>query len=707
MNIPSRTGVAAGVANGSPRGRLTRRRKVALTGITGLAASVLVPGAALAGNPPSGPGNIEIFAARDMVALEGYVEQAGETATITVKRGDTVIGTGTGKVDSTGFLEFNHPGGSCWSIVTPDIRGGDVVEARFTGWDFVDGAVTGSSVIPKQYDATTGLGVTSEAPPGVTDGADSTFWVKIAGTYDPAQVTSGVINESRFVVEVVNPAMREAPSTIGERAIGWTPVVDPAEPPEPGFVTQGTFGDGKFTAYFGVHSEADRELVLAGEHVALSWMADGTPDLALGATQYEAGETNGPGFGECPAGPGRQEPVAPSTATLTTTDGTDSIKVDWTEATQPADANAIVGYRVSAIDATVTGSHQEVSVEVDGAARSATIVGLKADQPYAIEIEADNGQWSDPSPLGSATPDTDETQGGGGGEQPPPTGAAPTNVTATAPTTTSAEVSWTAAAGATSYEVSATRTGADPVTTTVDAPATTATLTGLTAGSEYSVVVTAVAGDVRTASEPASVTTPTAVAPGAARITRATSAHESIAVEWTAATPGNAASPVTAYDMVATPMGTNGQPSGAAVTASVGTVTTGTIPGLANGTPYRIEVFGKSGDLRGPVSSNGAGVTATVTPNDVVTVGRAEFRANRTEWRVQGTAQDATANSVTIYVWNPNGTRGTRVGTADVLADGSWTFNQRNVNVSPGSNNQIEIVSVSGGRVLTTIARVR
>ncbi|WP_409329027.1 fibronectin type III domain-containing protein [Trujillonella humicola] len=705
---------------GKPRRNKKSRRLIA----GGLAAATATGGlftfaatSAHAGNPPTA-GNIEIFAARDMVALEGYVDQAGQTATVTVTRGNTVIGTGTGVIDATGFLEFNHPGGSCWSIVTPDIRGGDLIEARFSGSEIVEGAVTSSVTIPK---ITTPEGevvtATFESPNESVNGfEDGHYWLKIAGTYDPTQLQPAgettlsdpkkFLNPSRFGVEIVNPAMREAGSTVGERAIGWNPgPVDPAEAPTT-YRTDGSFNpDGTFVAYFGLQTEADRDLAMAGEHVGLSWMAD-SPDpnveLQSGLSLYEAGETNGPGFGECPPGPGNQDPVAPSQAALTTFDGNGDIKVDWLPPTQPTDANDLIGYRVSAIDTSVT-PQQEVSIEVDGTATTATLQGLNVGQEYPIEIEADNGQWSDPVSVGSATPGTAGTTGstgGGGGVVTPPTDTAPTNVAATAPTVDSVVVTWTAAAGATSYEVSLTGPGAPSEHQTVTD--TTATFTGLTAGATYTAAVTAIQGDTRTpAAATAEVTTPTAVAPGAARVTRTASGHESIAVEWLAATPGNDASPVTGYDLVATP--SDGQP---AVTTSVGAVTTGTIGGLRNGIAYTVVVFAKSGSLVGPESINGLGVAATVTPNDVVTVSRAEFRANRTEWRVQGSALDTTANSVTLYVWNGT-SRGQLIGTAAVGADGAWSFNQRNTNVSPTANNQIEVVSTSGGRIVTSIQRVR
>ena len=68
---------------------------------------------AINSNPPTGPGNIEIFLMR-----EGYVDQAGMQATITATRGGQVVGKTTGTVGADGFPEVNHPGGVCWGVGT-------------------------------------------------------------------------------------------------------------------------------------------------------------------------------------------------------------------------------------------------------------------------------------------------------------------------------------------------------------------------------------------------------------------------------------------------------------------------------------------------------------------------------------------------------------------------------------------------------------
>jgi hypothetical protein len=665
-------------------------------------AMVALGGVAQAENPPLGPGNIEIFNHRDMVALEGYTDQAGEKATVTVKRGGQVIGIGEGTVDATGFLEFNHPGGECWIGVTPDIRGGDLVEVSFDRSAFVDGATVGSAVIT----SVTGSPVTATPQAGDVEGT-----VTIKGTY------GADVDPSRFVVEVVNPEMRRPdpstpPTTIGERAIGWVPIDDPEHPNGgPGFTATGTAANGQFTATFGLQSAADQQRVLDGEHVVMTWLADGAGDLALGATQYEFGESDGPGFGGCPAGPGSQPPVPPTSAELTA--GADSVTVKWAAPTQAADAKAISEYRVAAVDAVLG---QEVAVRTGST--TATLKAL-APRSYAITMEAFNGHmWSPVQPLGTVdlatgtvTPGPGGSVGGGTGgtggtggdtgtgtEQPVVAPVAPTGVTATTTGLTSMDVSWAASAGATSYVVSASSAaGGAAVPTPVTVTATSASLTGLTPNTAYTVSVTA--ANTAGASTAATATAKTAatVAPAAATVTRVLPAHEATTLEWRAAAPGNAFSPVTGYDLVATPTSTTGAP----VTVPVGAVTNGTLTGLRNGVTYRVEVFARTGDLRGAVGTFASGVPTTVVPNDQVTVGRAQYRADRREYKILGTAQDTTQNTVTV-----RNSAGSLIGTAPVAADGTWSIDVRN-GAALQTDNQIRVTSSSGANLTTTATRVR
>jgi hypothetical protein len=83
----------------------------------------------------------------------------------------------------------------------------------------------------------------------------------------------------------------------------------------------------------------------------------------------------------------------------------------------------------------------------------------------------------------------------------------------------------------------------------------------------------------------------------------------------------------------------------------------------------------------------------TVVPSDVLIVGRAEYRADRNEYRVNGTALDTTQNTVTIKT-----SAGATGGTAPVGAHGAWTFSQR-TNVPLPAGATLTITSSSGANL--------
>lgn len=99
------------------------------TGCLAVACAALSVGSAFAAisAPPVAGHNITVFPDRDFVHVDGY--PAGQSLTVNVVRNGTVIGTATGAADAAGILEVNHPGGICWTTVTPDILPGDVVQA--------------------------------------------------------------------------------------------------------------------------------------------------------------------------------------------------------------------------------------------------------------------------------------------------------------------------------------------------------------------------------------------------------------------------------------------------------------------------------------------------------------------------------------------------------------------------------------------------
>jgi hypothetical protein len=422
---------------------------------------------------------------------------------------------------------------------------------------------------------------------------------------------------------------------------------------------------------------------------------------ALGLTQNEFEEIPGPGMGGCPPSPDGQVPTAPTTAQLSSATGSTSVQVAWETPAQPADGSPVTGYRVAAIG----GAHAEQEVAERTGGTSVSLDGLQAGATYEIVIEAYNGRWSAPQSLGtvvvgSGTGGTTTPPGGGTdpGTDPAATPVAPAGLTATSASLDRADVSWTATAGATGYTVTATSDDAAatvPAPVTVAAPATTATLTGLTSGATYTVSVTAANANGEGPAATTRVSTLTAVAPAAFTLTRVIPGHESITAEWTAAAAGNAASPVSGYDLVATPA--DGQ--GAVTLAATGTA--GTVSGLRNGVEYALTVVARSGNAT-TTSTVPATVDNTVTPTDVVTVTRAQYRADRREYKVSGTAQDTTANRVHVRT-----TTGVTIQlNVPVAADGTWTVDVRNGPVLP-TNNRIVVTSDSGARVEATITRSR
>ncbi|MGY1600869.1 chitobiase/beta-hexosaminidase C-terminal domain-containing protein [Geodermatophilus sp. SYSU D00815] len=321
---------------------------------------------ASAGTPPSGPGNVEVFPDRDMVAIEGYTAQAGQTATLNIKRDGQVIGTATGVVPANGFLEWNHDSASCFTDVTPNIQAGDVAEVSFSGSPLVDGMTVSSATVTE---------VTASTPAN-----GNTNSVTIKGTY------GADVNLDRFAVEVVNPEMRETGSAIGERAIGWSPN-EPAEATQ-GYTVSGTAANGTFEVTFGGLSPSDQQLVFDGEKVALAWMAEPAGvEQQLGLTLAEYGLASG-GAPGCPAGPDGAEPPA-SEFSVVWTSQTEAT-VNWATAKPVLGGAAVDGYSVEAV---VQGLAADAPQRVEGYrvgpnATQVVVDGLTAGALYDIEVRS-------------------------------------------------------------------------------------------------------------------------------------------------------------------------------------------------------------------------------------------------------------------------------------------------------------------------------
>jgi hypothetical protein len=193
---------ASSTNGGPPRRNWTGRSRTTIAGVVALglttAGLTAVPAMAINSNPPTGPGTIEIFPMRDMIAIDGYTDQAGKTATFTATRAGQVIGKTTGTVGADGFLEANHPGGVCWGVgsgapqVTPDLQAGDEVRV-----DFSDGTWDGSKVVDV------------EATGVVLDDVKHTLTVN--GRYGPGVDMPGtdlLADPGKAGIEIVNPDRR-------------------------------------------------------------------------------------------------------------------------------------------------------------------------------------------------------------------------------------------------------------------------------------------------------------------------------------------------------------------------------------------------------------------------------------------------------------------------------------------------------------------
>src|SRR4051812_42061333 len=121
------------------------------------AAGAMIASAAV----PTFPDNLVVFPDRDFISVEGFQDHAGETATIEIKRGSTVMGSAKAVVSGGDVaFEINHPGGACWGAgtslkVTPDIKPGDVAVITFADGTSQDTTVQDAQASDAVQDGTT------------------------------------------------------------------------------------------------------------------------------------------------------------------------------------------------------------------------------------------------------------------------------------------------------------------------------------------------------------------------------------------------------------------------------------------------------------------------------------------------------------------------------------------------------------------------
>ena len=110
----------AGAPDAIWRARSRRSRRLGAVVVSGVAMLAALPAVASANQ-------VIAFPERDFVSGDGFT--AGAIVNYKVTHTDGSSYTASVRADLDGLAEINHPGGTCWTGTTPDVRAGDVVSA--------------------------------------------------------------------------------------------------------------------------------------------------------------------------------------------------------------------------------------------------------------------------------------------------------------------------------------------------------------------------------------------------------------------------------------------------------------------------------------------------------------------------------------------------------------------------------------------------
>jgi hypothetical protein len=105
----------------SPVAHSRRSRRLAAVVTCGVAMLAAMPAIA------SADSQVIAFPERDFLSGDGFT--AGQTVNYKVTHTNGKSYTASVRADLDGLAEVNHPGGVCWSTMTPDVKAGDVITA--------------------------------------------------------------------------------------------------------------------------------------------------------------------------------------------------------------------------------------------------------------------------------------------------------------------------------------------------------------------------------------------------------------------------------------------------------------------------------------------------------------------------------------------------------------------------------------------------
>ena len=639
--------------DGSRRRRVRRGVLLAVLALVVVSGGAFIAGAAV----PAAPDNILVFPNRDFVTVEGFADHAGETATLEITRGGSVIGSAQAVVSGGDVaFEVNHPGGVCWgngtsAKVTPDILPGDKATISF------DGAAAGDTIVQDGFVRTLTYDAAADPSKVVVTGR-----LNLDPGVDPANV------EQR----IVNPDLVDL---IGKRDIRAIP--GPQTPAPKGGYTSGlttNAATNSFTATYIFDDAAVAKVVAdgGGERI-MSWQVEDADANRQGLTISEFGEVGGPGMGGCPAGPGDQAAPSPGTASVIRSADRTSMQVDWTPVTAQPGAAPVSGYSVEAIadTASTTGQKVQLGRRTPADATKATITGLDAGETYTVEVRSLAGPRMSEAFTVAAAPRVP------GDTTPPTISATPTPNGTTAVTATSVTLT-------SSGQVFYTTDGSAAILG--DMPSDTAKLyTAPIAITERTVLKVAVFDQAGNHVQldgiyepPAGPTTP----PDAPTGLTGTAGQQQVALKWDAGDASITGYRVQAYDG-ATPVGAPTPAAGRSVT----------ITGLTAGKEYSFTVAAKNANGFGAESAKAGPYKPT---GDTVTIATAKWKVG--DFRVTGSGTVAGA-TVSLRVGSPTAPV---IGTALVVAappaaGGAFDLRLRGAAAQAARPASIYITSDKGG----------
>ena len=293
--------------------------------------------------PPVLPTSIIVFPSRDFVSPSGYLptDLVDVQLLRTGPDGNMLIVSSADGIipNAEGFAEVNHPGGSCWAGVTPEIRVGDII--RTIAYD--PASITGTNPDGvRTIDQTTVAGVSANRPVttsaptvGNSDGIVEVHGSALGADGNPiplAQIEQRMIAVHGVGLWDLN----------GRRALRAGGGGD-------GTLTYDTVGNPTGVNWTATYSGLDQADVdrMADADTRIHWL--GTKPLLLAeATIYENADNAIPG----PSAPGCSSPLeaadlvnpaTPAGFTATLALGTNDVTVNWAPST---DDWYVAGYRI-------------------------------------------------------------------------------------------------------------------------------------------------------------------------------------------------------------------------------------------------------------------------------------------------------------------------------------------------------------------------